>query len=123
MQSDIIQVLIPMGYALLLTILIEEAVAVFFFGKKWIGYLLVLLVNVVTNPIINLLYLWLNEYLYIAPYSPIMILLELTVVPAEYMLLAHGLNSSRRRWLVLSFLMNSASYITGLVILPMARQL
>lgn len=123
MQSDAIPVLISMGFALLLTILLEEAVAVFFFGKKWVGYLLVLLVNVVTNPIINFLYLWLNTYRSIAPYSPIMILLELIVIPVEYMLLAQGLNSNRRRWLVLSFLMNSVSYITGLMLLPIIRQL
>lgn len=112
-----------MGFALLLTILLEEAVAVFFFGKKWVGYLLVLLVNVVTNPIINFLYLWLNTYRSIAPYSPIMILLELIVIPVEYILLAQGLNSNRRRWLVLSFLMNTVSYITGLMLLPIIRQL
>lgn len=118
MQSDSIPVLLSMGFALLLTILIEEVVAIFFFGKKWIGYILVLLVNVVTNPIINLFYQWLNTYRDITPYSPMMILLELIVVPVEYMLLAQGLNSKRMRWLVLSFLMNTVSYIAGLVLLP-----
>lgn len=122
MTGDILSVLVPMGFALLLTILIEEAVAIFFFGKQWMGYLLVLLVNVATNPMINFLYLWLRTFLDIMPYSPLMILMEAVVVLVEYLLLSMGLNRRGKRWLALAFLMNVTSYLCGLLLLPVLQK-
>lgn len=116
MQSEVFSLIIKLGYALLLTILIEEAVAVFFFGSRWVGYVLVLLVNVATNPVINVVYQWLNTYYRIPPYGLIVIVLELAVVWVEYRLISHGLNGRSKRWFFLSLAANSASYAAGLII-------
>jgi hypothetical protein len=115
MQNNLIPLLTQLGYALLMTIVIEEAVAVFFFGARWTGYLLVLLVNVATNPVINVVYQWLNSYFRIPPYGWVVIVMELAVVWVEYRLISHGLNSNAKRWFILSLVANTASYVTGLL--------
>lgn len=109
-------VIIKLGYALLLTILIEEVVAVFFFGFRWQGYLLVLMVNVATNPVINVVYQWMNTYFHLPPDGLIVVAMELAVVWVEYRLICYGLNSRSKRWLILSLAANSASYAMGLLI-------
>lgn len=116
MENNLITLLIQFGYALLLTIVIEEAVAVFFLGTRWTGYVLVLLVNVATNPVINVVYRWLNSYVRISPYGLVIIVMELAVVWVEYRLISYGLNSKAKRWLILSLAANTASYVTGLFI-------
>ncbi len=113
MQSN--ELLVHFGSALLLTIVLEEAVAVFFFGTKWIGYLLVLLVNVVTNPVLNIIYRWIYLIYPVPPYSLVIIVLEMVVVWAEYRLICHGLNSNEKRWFFLSLAANTFSYTIGLV--------
>jgi len=117
MQNDLLSTLVHYGYTLLLTIIIEEVVAIFFFRKERIGYLLVLLVNVVTNPAINLFYTLINLYNKIPPYATAVILMELFVIWVEYRLIAHALNSRNKWWLIFSIAANAASYITGLVLL------
>ncbi len=116
MQNEVVALITRLAFALLLTILIEETVAVFFFGLKWQGYLLVLMVNVATNPMINVIYQWLNIYFRIPPDGLIVILLELVVVWVEYRLISYGLNSKSKRWLLLSLAANSVSYAAGLLI-------
>lgn len=116
MPSDLFFVLAHLGYALLFTVFIEEAVAVFFFRKERIGYLLVLLVNVVTNPAVNMIYTVINMYTRIPPYGAVVILLELLVIWVEYRLICHALNNRGKRWLVFSIAANAASYIIGLLL-------
>ena len=116
MQNEALAFIARLGCALLLTIVIEEAVAVFFFGAGKTGYVLVLLANVATNPVINVIYMWLNMSFRIPPYGIVVIAMELAVVWAEYRLISHGLNSRSKRWLFLSLAANSASYAAGLFI-------
>lgn len=117
MQSEVVVLLTQLGCALLLTILIEEAVAVFFFGTRWSGYVLVLLVNVATNPVINVVYQLLNRYVHIPAYGWVVILMELVVVWTEYKLISFGLNDRSGRWLFLSIAANTASYCAGLFLM------
>jgi hypothetical protein len=116
MPDEAFALIARLGCALLLTIVIEEAVAVFFFGATKIGYVLVLLANVATNPVVNVVYQCLNIYFRIPPYGIVIIALELAVVWAEYRLISYGLNSRSKRWLFLSLAANSASYAAGLFI-------
>lgn len=115
MQSS--ELLVQFGYALLLTIVLEEVVAAFFFGTKWIGYLLVLLVNVVTNPVLNIIYRWIYLIYPVPPCSFVIVVLEMAVVWVEYRLICHGLNNNTKRWFFLSLAANTISYTVGLVLM------
>jgi hypothetical protein len=116
MQNEALALIARLGCALLLTIVIEEAVAMFFFGAGKTGYVLVLLANVATNPVINVVSIWLNMNFHIPPYGIVVIALELAIVWIEYRLISLGLNSRSKRWLILSLAANSASYAAGLFI-------
>ena len=102
--------------ALLLTEIVEVAVALFLGYRHWRAIIAVILVNLVTNPSLNYL-LFLNEGLGIIKHRfPLILFSELGVVVVEWALLVFALREDKKSLFVLSFAMNTCSYLTGLLI-------
>ena len=102
--------------ALLLTEFAEIAVALFLGYRRPRAIIVVFLVNLVTNPSLNYL-LFLNDYFRIIRYHLLLILFsELAVVLVEWALLVFALRGNKKSLFVLSFTMNTCSYLTGVVI-------
>ena len=102
--------------ALFLTIAIEVGIAWLFRlrSKKELGT--VILINVITNPLLNYLIL-INSYFHLVKQTGVLTLaLEVCVVFAEWRLLLWVLRLGVKRMLVLSLIMNTCSYLAGLLI-------
>ena len=102
--------------ALLLTEIVEIAVAVFLGYRRPREIIAVFLVNLVTNPSLNYL-LFLNEYFSIIRQRlPLILFSEVAVVLIEWALLVFALRGNKKSLFVLSFAMNTCSYLTGVLI-------
>jgi hypothetical protein len=102
--------------ALLLTIVIEGIIAWLFGLRSKRELLTVLLINVITNPLLNYL-ITVNGYFHLISQTTVLVLcLEVVVVFAEWRLLVWVLAQSSRKMLLLSFVMNACSYLAGLLI-------
>ncbi len=102
--------------ALALTMIIEVAVAFLLGYRDRRSLAVVALVNVVTNPTLNYVVMVLAVFR-IVPIGPALILcLEALVVLVEWRLMVYALDKNPNRLLVLSLVMNAASYSAGLLI-------
>ncbi len=102
-------ILFPLFSALILTILIELIVAFFLGYKKNYELLLVVCLNLLTNPIANMLFQF-----KIIPFTLIWItLIELGVLLIEYFILKKFF--PKRNVFVLAFLMNLCSFLVGIL--------
>jgi hypothetical protein len=102
--------------ALLLTILIEVSVALVFGYRSKREIFSVLLVNLITEPVLNYLLL-INSYFSLVSASILFILLlESVVILVEWRLLAYALDGDSKRLFVLSLVMNLASLVVGLLL-------
>ena len=102
--------------ALLLTEIVEIAVALFLGYRRPRAIIAVFLINLVTNPSLNYL-LFLNDYFGIIRYRwPLILLSEVAVVLVEWALLLFALRGNKTSLFVLSFAMNTCSYLTGVLI-------
>jgi len=102
--------------ALILTIVIEVGIAWLFGLRSKRELLTVLLINVITNPLLNYL-ITVNAYFHLVSQTNAFILcLEVVIVLVEWRLLVWVLRQSVKKMLVLSVVMNAASYLAGLLI-------
>ncbi len=104
------------GVSLGLTLLIELPLA-FLFGVRKQGLLIVFLVNVLTNPLVNLLYLLARTYLGV-PAFPTQIILEVPVVITEWLIyrLFHKHAGMFRVPFIMALILNAVSYGTGVLL-------
>ncbi len=104
------------GISLGLTLLIEVPLALLF-GVRKEGLFVVFLVNVFTNPAVNLIYLLLRS-LCGAPAFPTQLLLEIPVVLSEWLIYRAFMKHADmfRRPFLMAFVLNAVSYGTGLLI-------
>jgi len=111
-------VLINSNYfiALLLAIVIEITVALFFGYKRTIELLVIILVNIMTSPLLNY-FLSLNNYINLVQMNlPMLVFLEIVVVLFEWLLLLFVFQKKPLSLLIMSFIMNLFSYLGGLII-------
>ena len=102
--------------ALLLTEVVEVAVALFLGYRRPKEIIAVILVNLLTNPSLNFL-LFLNDYYGVVQRGwPLILFLELAVIFIEWALLVIALRENKKSLLGLSFVMNTCSYLTGVLI-------
>lgn len=100
---------------LVLTVAVEclTAFVAGFRGKYF--FLALILVNVVTNPLLN----WTMSVIHLLglPGSGyVLLFLEAAAVVAEWRLLAYTFPGGTRRYLILSIVMNIASYLIGILV-------
>jgi hypothetical protein len=99
--------------ALLLTLVIETAVALLFGYRKRGQLEAVVLVNLITNPALNYLIALAVFSHAFAVSLPVIIGAELAVVLIEWQLLAYVWRDKSPKPLALSLAMNACSYIVG----------
>ncbi len=102
--------------ALFLTIIIETFTAILFGYKKRRELLAVAIVSLVTNPALNLFIAAAYYLKFINISIGLILFLELVVVVVEWRMLKKMLLKSSNDLLLLSFAMNSASFMTGLLL-------
>lgn len=102
--------------ALCLTIVVEGLVVGLYTHWKRAALQAVVFIDLITHPVL-MYFVWLNAYLAVlAPFSAAL-LLEMTVVLAEWRLLVYVFGKKLGRPLMLSFIMNLASYTAGVIAL------
>jgi hypothetical protein len=102
--------------ALILTVVIEVGIAWLFGLRSKRELLTVLLINVITNPLLNYL-ITVNAYFHLVSQTNAFILcFEVVIVLVEWRLLVWVLQQGIKKMLVLSIVMNAASYLAGLLI-------
>lgn len=105
-----------LALALILTIIIELAVALAagIRGRK--NMECIALVNVITNPLFNYLLICYFFITRTAIRNEFILIAEMLIVIAEYHLLKNALRQTRSKVFILSLLMNCSSYMAGLII-------
>jgi hypothetical protein len=101
---------------LLMTEVIETAAAFILGYRDRSSLLAVVLINLLTNPLANFLYLW-GLYLGVKSVSAMLFIIEPLVVLVEWLLLLYVLREGPGRLFSLSLLMNLASFTTGWILL------
>lgn len=101
--------------ALLLTVVIEGAVAWLFGFRTARSQLTVAMINCLTNPALNFLLLVL-AWQGIAVTFPLVALLEILVVAVEWRLLVYVFVKPKGRLFSLSLAANATSFLTGLLL-------
>ena len=101
--------------ALFLTIAIEGGVAYLLGLRKRQSMLAVLAINVITQPALNYLLLLLG-YLNVNVTFTLILALEILVVLVEWQLLVYVLRAPKGRFLAVSFLANTLSFLVGLLL-------
>lgn len=109
-------IIIHMLIALILTDLIESATA-FALGYRGLQiYIVILLINIITNPALNLImqvvYLFFNRKMAIGW----VLFLEILVVVLEWRILVYVYPKRSKQMLCMSAVMNAASYVGGIII-------
>lgn len=102
--------------ALVLTEIIELAVAFIMGFQDKFSLLAVVVINLITHSILHLI-LYAGSFYSLMPinYGTITIL-EIIVVLAEWGLLVYALDGDRKKLFYLALAMNTASYLTGILI-------
>lgn len=104
--------MINLLYALLLTIIAEGLVLLLVTRKKsWV--LQSVYCNLVTNPSLNLLLLFVRPHIGSAAETALIAVLELAVVISEALLYRAMAGERLRKCLLLSLAANAASYLSG----------
>ena len=99
--------------ALLLTLAVELIAAAVLRVRKPTDYLIIALVNCLTNPIVNIIYYFSLIFLPVpVPYF-IMALLEVAVVFTEALLFSRLLSYKRLRPIIFSLILNASSFAAG----------
>lgn len=101
--------------ALALTVVIEAVFAYVCGVRTGHGQLIVLLSNVITNPLLNAVLTLVSFYLSLALYYWFLVPLEIVVVLAEGRIYQTTLRPKLQPYL-LSFLLNAASFFLGMAI-------
>jgi hypothetical protein len=102
--------------ALLLTISVELIIALLFGYKKKSEIIVIICINLITNPVLNYLLLLNFHFSFIKTNIVVILLLEILVVLVEWRLLVYALQANSRKLFILSLVMNFCSYITGVMI-------
>lgn len=104
--------------ALVFTIIIECIIAFLFGYKDKRSLTIILLINLLTNPVLN--YFLLLLYKFKVGYYVVLeitIILEIIIIIIEWKLLFYVFEKDKRRLLVLSIVMNFVSFLSGFIIL------
>ena len=111
-----IEFLTSSAEALILTIAVELTVAWLFGLRSKKELLTIVLVNVITNPLLNYLLMVNSHFRLISQTKVLMLFLEAGIVIVEWRLLVWALAQKANKMLALSAVMNASSFIAGLLL-------
>lgn len=114
------RIFFSMVTALVLTVVIEAALAFLFGVRTGRGQLIVLLANVITNPLLNAILTVVTFYISPAAYFWFLVPLEIAVVFTEGRIYKNTLSVKMNPYLF-SFLLNLGSYFIGSGILKIIQ--
>lgn len=119
----ITKIVISMLTALSLTIIIEVSIGYLLKIRDKMDILHVVLINGITNPVINCLLMIINYLFRLSNilYYSIVLILEIIVVYVEYKYYEKNLIYKRINLLSFSFILNASSFILGLIILKIVK--
>lgn len=100
---------------LLITIVVECGIA-FILGYRKRDLLNVLLVNILTNPLLNSLVIYVNVYYGLKYRNIVLYILEVIVLIVEGMIYQKYLEKRKINGYLLSLILNVSSYVIGLII-------
>ena len=106
---------IVMIRCLVITIIVEVLLAVIM-GYRKKDLVNVLLVNILTNPLLNSLVVYVNFYYGLKYRNIALLILEIIVVLIEGFIYQKYLQKRKINGYILSFILNTASYLLGIVI-------
>ncbi len=111
--------LLKLIIGLMMTILIETAIAYLIGFRKKTEIKAVAIVSIITYPILNMILLFYRTFFNASLLQIITIFMEFIVVAVEYLLLKYALGKKYPWWRLpfLSFVMNLGSYLFGLFVL------
>lgn len=102
--------------ALVLTVLIELIIAFLLGYRTKSEIIAIICVNLITNPVLNYLLLLNYHFSIIKAEELLVLFLELSVVLVEWRLLVYALQQKSWQLFLLSLVMNSCSYLIGVLI-------
>lgn len=114
------QALAGFAAALLLTIVVEAAAAWLLGLRTGQAQLILLLINVITNPLLNLALTLANAlglFTVVSPYDPVLLVLEAIVIATETLLLVQAVKLPRNQALLITLVANTASWLAGALLL------
>lgn len=104
-------------FPLLITILIE-CMVVFLLGyRERLIYVVVVLANMITNPLLNYLLILVSSLGYAGIYNYIILPLELIVIFSEWRVFCYILKAEQTKLFILSVSVNTVSYLLGLLVM------
>lgn len=115
MQNLLLLLLNKVFVSLILTVIIELIIGFLIGLRKKNELLLLILINILTNPLVNLID-FLNASINLIDRNLLLLLLEIFVVFIEYLLIRLVLKYSNSKSLFISLAINLVSYFTGLLI-------
>lgn len=99
--------------SLILTILIEVTVALIIGIRKRKDIINVILVNMITNPIVNIIPITLNVYIGLYARNISLIVLEIFALFTEAFIYKEVLKYKKINWFLVSLILNAASFGIG----------
>jgi hypothetical protein len=105
----------------ILGVIVEAAIALLLGYRNWDMFAAVFFINLMTNPATNFLFRVACSCHVLSGSIPSMIGLEVAVVIVEWRILNYVFSGRSKSLFLLSMLMNAASFIAGLFVLPMLR--
>jgi hypothetical protein len=111
-----IDYLIVSAEALILTIVIEAGIVWLLGWRRKSEIWAVVLINVITNPLLNYLILVNSHFQLISQTNALILCLEAVVIIAEWRLLAYVFRRRDKKLLWVAALINTASFLGGLIV-------
>ena len=102
--------------SLILTIIIEVVIAIIIGIRNKKDILNVILVNMITNPIVNVVPIMLNIYVSLKARNISIYILEVLVFFTEGLIYKMVLNYKKLNYFLISFILNLSSYGIGLIL-------
>lgn len=118
---DTFDYLLEVGFTLLLTVVIEMSVAFLLKVRDKYDFINIFLINGITNPLVNLIYVMIISWLALEQGSVyryiVVLILEIIVWFVEYIFFLKTLKSLKISPALFSLILNAASFIIGLFVL------
>lgn len=114
--DNILRVLVHLIIPLVLTIF-AEGLIIFVFFRRWEYVYYILLLNILTNPLLNFILLIYYSYIGMEGYYIVLYIMETVVVITEGLIFAKLTDIKILKALVVSLFVNAGSYLTGLILL------
>jgi hypothetical protein len=104
-------------FVLCITIIVELVIVYLFGYRKKQEIIVIICINLITNPLLNYLLLLNHYFAFIKTNLTVIVFLELLVVLVEWRLLVYAIIGKSKKLFILSLLMNFCSYISGVLII------